>query len=97
MLLFYGAVSSKIGRVASKLQFRPTFLPAAKIRQLLCPIKDSIGSRIPGVYRFRVPWAFGRLILARLSDGWLREFGNSPGTFKSISQKNLGLQNVVFC
>lgn len=71
---FYGGDSAKIGGLASKFQFKPTFRPPRKTRQKLHPVKDSLRLRVPGIYR--IPFGcgcvyigqMGRFVMERLSE-----------------------------
>lgn len=47
---FNRTASARIGRSARMLQFRPEFKPAAKIKQMLHPVKVSLGLWVLSIY-----------------------------------------------
>lgn len=49
-LPFCGATSNKIGRVLGRHGIRSIFRPPRKIKEMLRPVKDSLGLRTPGIY-----------------------------------------------
>lgn len=52
MLSFCGSsVSSKMGRLVHKFDFRPVFKPLNKLQQWLWPSKDLLGLQTPGINR----------------------------------------------
>ena len=48
---YCGNVSNRIGRILKKHKIKSIYLPPAKIRQKLRPIKDDLGLNTPGVYK----------------------------------------------
>lgn len=49
--IVFGSVSTKRSRLMSKVHFKFIFWPDTQIRQLLCPVKDDMRLRVPGIDR----------------------------------------------
>jgi hypothetical protein len=62
-LPFVGTVFNRISRVLARHNIKSVGLPHMKLPSLLCPVKEHLGLRTPGVYR--IPCECGRVYMGR--------------------------------
>jgi hypothetical protein len=60
-LPFVRTIFNRISRVLAQHNIKSVGLPHVKLSSLLCPIKDHVGLRTPGIYR--IPYKCGRVYI----------------------------------
>lgn len=74
MVPFYQSMTNRLARILQCRKIRTVSYPLSKLRQHLCPVKDALGLKIPGVYQISCECRdsyigqTGRLISSRITE-----------------------------